>query len=160
MLLSAVSIMLATYCNIDFSKYISTYINEDVRGLLISICEWLYAKSEDVKFDGRNRVTFIRKSYVIKVPATIDGFADNDWEGSVSNTKESLNNPEEIEYAKSRLVEYKGIPLVFMERVEEAYHHEITSRLGYYPDWVLSVDCQQVGFTKSGRLVAYDFGLH
>lgn len=36
----------------------------------------------------------------------------------------------------------------------------ITSDSWFYaPDWTYSVDCGQVGFTRRGRLVAFDYGV-
>lgn len=107
-------------------------------------------------FMGRNRNVFDMGNYVVKIPKNLDGFADNDWEGSISNAND---DPEEIRYARTRMVEVSEVPVVFMERVEHASTAETIARLGFEPDWVGSVDCGQVGFTRDGRLVAYDYGV-
>jgi hypothetical protein len=106
---------------------------------------------------GRNRVVFIMPhGYVIKLPRTLDGFGDNDWEGSVSNGPgQSL---EAIQYPKTKLHYWKEIPILFMEYVEWATNKDIEARLGKEPNWVGFVDCGQVGFTSTGRLVAFDYG--
>lgn len=114
-----------------------------------------YAKRALYCAEGRNRNTFVFDSYVVKLPKTLDGIVDNDWEGSISNSAESFNKPEYVQYPRTRLAFSRdGIPVCIMERVE------IPPWPGYdaYPDWVGSVDCGQVGYTKAGRLVAYDYG--
>lgn len=104
---------------------------------------------------GRNRVTFMFRTYVVKLPITCAGIGDNDWEGSVSNIPGEQGY---VQYARTRL-HYKGdMPILFMERVEPVSGKQIVERMGFEPDWVYSVDCGQVGFNRAGRLVAYDYG--
>ena len=97
---------------------------------------------------GRNRTVFIFKKYVIKLPRNLDGLIDNDWEGSAENDI----------YARAKLVIWKDIPIVLMEKAPFANKKEIINKLGYYPDWVMSIDCGQVGFNSKGKLVAFDYG--
>lgn len=96
---------------------------------------------------GRNRATLLMGKYVIKFPLCGDGVADNDWEGSISGG-------DYIQYARTRLAYVGDVPIVFMEQVEYA-------KVNYdaMPDWVGSVDCGQVGYTRKGKLVAYDYGI-
>lgn len=115
-----------------------------------------YASRSRQVFCGRNRNVFDMGRYVVKVPKNLDGFADNDWEGSVSNAND---NPEEVRFARTRMVDFEEVPLVFMEYVEPASTETIVARLGQEPDWVRSVDCGQVGFARDGRLLAYDYGV-
>ncbi len=103
---------------------------------------------------GRNRAVFIFPKYVVKLPTCGDGCADNDWEGSICGSE-----PDKIQYARTRLVYHHDIPIVFMERVEYASTKNMRAKLGHEPEWVHSVDCSQVGWTRKGRLVAYDFGM-
>jgi hypothetical protein len=135
------------------------WIDEDVDGLIYELHQ-RYMKRAIGCSGGRNRNVFIMPGgYVVKLPKNFAGIGDNDWEGSVSNTEDSTNDPYHIQYPKTRLGYYAGdIPVVFMEFVEALTHAGIVERLGYYPDWVLSVDCGQVGVNKGGRLVAYDYG--
>ncbi len=105
---------------------------------------------------GRNRNVFLFGRYVVKLPKNLDGVADNDWEGSVSNADD---DPEEIRYPRTRMVYVHEVPVVFMEYVEPATAKDIEARLGAVPEWVCSVDCHQVGFTRDGRLVAFDYGI-
>ena len=108
-------------------------------------------------FRGRNRNVFDMGSYVVKIPKNFYGMGDNEWEGSVSNANE---DPEEIQYARTRLIYWEDIPIVFMEYVEPATSTEIVEKIGAEPEWVACVDCGQVGFNKNGRLVVYDYGIH
>lgn len=107
--------------------------------------------------EGRTRNVFDMGKYVVKIPRNSDGIVDNDWEGSVSDGDDP--NPNDVQLARTRLAYWKGIPVVFMEKVSYPSDDEIKQRLGFLPDWTASVDCGQVGFNAKGRLVAYDYGL-
>jgi hypothetical protein len=103
--------------------------------------------------EGRNRIVFIFKNYVVKLPKSHFGIGDNDWEGSIS----SGNNLEDEQYARTRLVYYNDVPIVFMERVEEVSPERYFELLQNFP-WVGSIDCGQVGYNNRGKLVAFDYG--
>lgn len=128
--------------------------NAEGRQALFSLFSRFAHRSKDVHV-GRNRTVFDMGTYVVKIPRALDGFTDNEWEGSVSNGND---DPEEVRYARTRLAYVDEIPVVFMEKVEYASTAQIVSKLGHEPDWVNSVDCGQVGFTRDGRLVAFDYG--
>lgn len=109
---------------------------------------------------GRNRNVFeMQNNYVVKIPRNPDGCVDNDWEGSVSNSPETFNDMNEIQYPRTRIVDFEGFPVLFMEKVEYLTHDEICHLLGKEPWWVGCIDCGQVGVTKCNRLVAFDYGL-
>lgn len=101
---------------------------------------------------GRNRIVFKLKSgnYVLKFPLSNNGETDNDWEGSVCIDNE---DNEEIQYPRTKWILYKGFVCVVMDMIKQK------EELSNLPDWVDSVDCQQVGFNRKNRLVAFDFGL-
>lgn len=107
---------------------------------------------------GRNRCVFLFDKYVVKLPKNHDGIADNDWEGSVSNDHNTAPCEWQVQFPRTRLAYVNELSIVFMERIEAANEKEIRRRLGYVPKWVDCVDCGQVGFTRSGKLVAYDYG--
>lgn len=92
---------------------------------------------------GRNRAVFISKFCVIKVPINDNGVIDNDWEASVKSDTT----------ANGRWLEIDGLVCCMQQKLNT----EITHR--DLPDWVGSVDCQQVGYDRKGNLRAYDFGL-
>lgn len=141
---------------IENNTYWIDTIDFDQEGLgLIVQLHARYASRAKRVFSGRNRNCFDMGSYVVKIPKNLDGFCDNDWEGSVSNGND---DPNVVRYARTRMHYVDEIPVVFMEWVEHATGKKITEQIGYEPDWVMSVDCGQVGFTKDGRLVAYDYG--
>lgn len=110
-------------------------------------------------YQGRNRSVYVMKNLVVKIPRNFDGIADNDWEGSVSNGGDEDPKGWEIIYARTRMHYHGEIPVVFMERVDPALSSEIKLRLGSVPNWTGRVDCEQVGFTRRGKLVAYDYGM-
>lgn len=96
---------------------------------------------------GRNRIVFRLKSknYVVKVPVNLAGNSDNCFEAK----KQDFGYP----VAKAKRVIIGDFCCAVMEYVEHAdrFDNEL-------PDWTGFVDCGQVGFTKKGELVAYDFG--
>ncbi len=97
---------------------------------------------------GRNRIVFALKSknYVIKVPLNLAGNSDNSVEA-----KRGVDFGYPV--AKAKRVIIDDFCCAVMEYVEHAdrFDNEL-------PDWTGFVDCGQVGFTKKGELVAYDFG--
>ncbi len=104
---------------------------------------------------GRNRITYrISERYVVKIPLNQDGVADNWYEA-----KQCKRDPDT---AKCRLL---GDCLVmeFVDDIHQIWGHlplwEKMERINLLPYWVDYVDCRQVGFTRTGKLVAYDFGL-
>lgn len=103
---------------------------------------------------GRNRVVFHMGRYVVKLPMNYGGVADNDWEGSVRHSQD----PREAKYARTRMVYFGEIPVVFMEYVKSTGYSDLRN-LGPVPKWVDGIDCQQVGFNRRGQLVAYDYGI-
>ncbi|PTH79100.1 hypothetical protein [Aeromonas veronii] len=106
---------------------------------------------------GTSRVSYISKSVVFKLPVSSDGFRHNDWEGSLMSIGEE-GDSHYIPLARSRLHPgYIDIPIVVMEKVEEASLQCIRERLGHIPGFVSAVDMSQVGFTKKGKLVAFDY---
>lgn len=137
----------------DFAYY-SSYFDNDLWNdpTIIYIVE-RFAKRALWYQAGSNRLTFGFKGYVVKIPTCGSGFVANDWEGSVSNSEESFNNDSYVQYAKTRMVYFNGLPVVFMEEVIMP----IDFKYEDFPDWVGFVDCGQVGWNKKGRLVAYDF---
>jgi hypothetical protein len=103
---------------------------------------------------GRNRVVWkMRGSHVIKLPRCDSGITDNDWEGSVSDPGFT---------ARTRLIYIHDIPIVVMEYVEDVTLAQISEHLGLPAGdigWAGCFDSGQVGFNKSGTLLAYDWGI-
>lgn len=134
-------------------------LDDENKGILENL-HIRYMKRALHVFAGRTRNVFLMSGgYVVKLPKNFDGITDNDWEGSVENSEDSIGVFEEYQYPHHRMVYSKGIPVVFMEEVEPLTSKEIVQRFGKEPEWVMSVDCGQVGVNKRGRLVAYDYGL-
>lgn len=93
---------------------------------------------------GRNRITFLHPEgiYVFKVPHNLLGRHDNEHEACIRGDK----------FAKCSRFYIRCIAILRMEFVVDIGYHE------WYPKWVDRIDGQQVGWTRDGRLVAYDFG--
>jgi hypothetical protein len=141
-------------------QQVLTQVNEQFGGCpVINGLLNRYFNKTDKVHGGRNRIAFEFDTYVVKLPITLNGIADNDWEGSVSNDPDAEPNVWQVQYARTRLY-YKGeIPVLFMEKVNYTTREELIDRFGKEPEWVSCVDCGQVGFNKGGKLVAYDYGI-
>lgn len=103
----------------------------------------LYAQRHGEPACGRHRAVFFDGDVVWKVP--------RNWQGMDANQREARWRSAEIPLARCEL-HYEmpsGIAVLKMERVEPVGGADL-------PDWTLAVDCQQVGRTRDGRLVAYD----
>ena len=136
------------------------WIDEDDDDVLLQLHK-RYMQRAIACFGGRTRNVFLMPcGYVVKIPKNMLGIGDNDWEGSVSNSEESIGDPSCIQYPKTRLAYQNDIPIVFMEYIAPLTSEEIIDKFGSEPDWVLRVDSGQVGINKNGRLVAYDYGLN
>lgn len=121
---------------------------EDIRPLFDR-----YVNRCDTFESGRNRGVFLFNTYVVKLPITEFGVADNDWEGSISDGPDPY-----VHHARTRMAYHNGIPILFMERVQYATIAKMVKLYGTEPDWVSSVDCGQVGWNGRGKLVAFDYG--
>jgi len=93
---------------------------------------------------SRHRVVFLDGDEVIKVPSCESGVAACDCELVEQGEKYARTRPDVALSKKT------GLPIVRMEYVEHVGSSE-------QPDWTWSIDCGQVGRTKDGRLVAYDW---
>lgn len=144
----------------DFELNNFAWIEDGLEEIMVPLHKH-FAKRAIGFTSGRNRNVFIMpRGYVVKLPRCCDGIGDNDWEGSISNSLESIGDDDYVQYPKTRLIYYKEIPILFMEKVKPITPKETVEIFGYEPDWVNSVDCGQVGVNKHGRLVAYDYGLN
>lgn len=95
---------------------------------------------------GFSRITWKTKNgNVIKIPRNGKGISDNDWEASVCES--------EI-YPKTKGIWKNETVICIMEHIEHTF-----KSYDELPDWVGSIDCKQVGYTKNNKLKAYDYGL-
>lgn len=140
-------------------EYLLPYVSPDFREWpeYLALLDRYITRAKKVH-TGRNRITFDMGRYVVKLPSNWDGCVDNDWESCTSNGPEQLANPtQHIQLARTRNAMSGEIPLCLMEWVDtNPRRKKYAGRV--LPDWVDSVDCGQVGYTRRGRLVAYDWG--
>lgn len=135
----------------DFLAYIESVFGT---GLLFDLYSKMIDKYGLPKI-GTRRATYISKSIVFKVPVDIEGFRENDWEGSLCAINPDSNY--EIPIAKSRLIFCDDIPVVAMEKVQPLFLSQIKEKFGEIPAFVSWVDMGQVGLNRQGKLVAYDY---
>ncbi len=105
--------------------------------------------------EGMSRTVFASTHVVFKVAKTPrgNGTGEDDNYSEFVTYRKALKCPKQyIPVAKCRLIRILGEEVLMMEKVEDR-------NLGIrnYPQWVYSVDCSQVGFTRTGKLVAYDY---
>jgi hypothetical protein len=120
-----------------------------VERLLTANC-WTYL---DV---GRQRAAYRRDGYVFKVPINLDGVFSNQRERRMWAT---FRQTDEVPYAACRLV--CGIFLIMEYALFPGPHAD---NIGYVsrataPSWASYVDNGQIGYTRRGKLVAWDFGM-
>lgn len=141
-------------------------IDEDYEGLHLP-----FMKRYQEWYAGMTRVTYVDTDMVYKVPLNPEGDEANEFENAVSNALgyhdgEWYAQCLEIPVARCYL---EGSGTLVMERVEpitfpEDFHspqmecgdEECIEYAKRYPDWVWLADGGQVGYTRSGNLVAYD----
>jgi hypothetical protein len=99
--------------------------------------------NEDWLGYGRGRIAFKRKDYVFKIPYNEYGLGFNYFEADTYK-----NNPRDI-YAKCRMFG----SLLVMEYVEP-----VENMTADMPSWAWDTDMYQVGYTRAGKLVVYDYG--
>lgn len=131
----------------DFSKMTEKDINRILRKYLAFFRK--HKKTFKRLGKGRQRDVFRVGDYVIKVPLNLDCVADNEHEAYMYrlSQREKGHHP----MAKCRM--FAGLLLImeYVEPTRKSYNE--------LPSWVGFVDCGQVGLTKDGSLVAYDYGL-
>ncbi len=97
---------------------------------------------------GRHRITFeISETHVAKVPLNDYGIYDNEKEAQLF---EQEGYDGEIPYASCSIKYVFNVPILIMEKVERIEFSDA-------PRWAWYVDCCQVGRTKEGKIVAYDY---
>ena len=98
---------------------------------------------------GLDRIVFDASRWVIKVPRSSWCYGANYTEASYGHRSCKSDT-----LAICRLFHIDSVPVLWMEKVEP-----VTS-FSNLPDWTNFIDCQQVGYTRKGKLVAYDYGNH
>lgn len=110
---------------------------------------------------GRGRSTYVytrrgRDSrIVVKLPLGEFGERCNKYEAEC--WKHGHSHLQRDKLARCRLVWVQSVPVIVMTRVDPVRTPLDDTRP--VPNWAYVVDCQQVGTTPRGRLVAYDYGL-
>lgn len=97
---------------------------------------------------GRHRVVFREGDEVIKIPCVDDGNLSNDREiRFYANSHECRARCWKDESLSSN--QHLIIRMEYVTQVEDTRN---------LPDWIDHIDGYQVGYTKEGRLVAFDYG--
>lgn len=102
---------------------------------------------------GRHRVVYaLDEKWVIKIPIGADGERANISEYEQYHQGVSRIHPH---LAWCMIDEFAGVVVSIMERVDPVSMtwEECTASFA----WVDRVDCRQVGYTRRGKLVAYDY---
>ena len=104
--------------------------------------------------EGTTRSVYLARSVVFKVPCNDAGARANEAEEGMLSIQAYPGDA----LARCRMITVLGIDILVMERLEPANTRQIRARLGAIPDWVYAIDMAQVGFSRAGRLKAYDYG--
>jgi hypothetical protein len=97
-------------------------------------------------------------NWIVKFPISQSGVECNITEQTLYNMYKNTGR-----FAKCRLQDYHGIPILFMEKVSDYFleDDEDGNQKNHYedlPHWAHHQDGPQVGFTKKRKLVIYDYG--
>lgn len=111
--------------------------------------------------EGSYRMCFLRegRKWVIKIPKNLKGIQDCRNEASIYKHRKGKLNPKapsELQgaLARCRLREIKGIPCLIMPYLEN-----MRDNYNEHPEWTKQLmDGVQVGKTKKGKVVVYDYG--
>lgn len=107
---------------------------------------------------GFRAVYNVDEDWVVKFPLDQKGVECNVVEQTLYEMYKTTGH-----FAKCRIENWRGVPLLFMHRVSD-YFQEVDkhgNQKNHYedlPDWAHHQDGPQVGFTKNRRLVIYDYG--
>lgn len=96
--------------------------------------------------EGRTREVYASTFVVFKFPKNENGIIDN-----LREYNSIFNSSNWIPRAKCKLIFILGCPILMMEKVDINYRETICW------DWHSYVDCHQVGLTRHGKEVAYDY---
>jgi hypothetical protein len=108
---------------------------------------------------GRHRSVYdLQDGWVLKLPYCATGVRANEEEFDAYTKMIAAGNVwgnYNPVYAQCSLLVFHGVLAVRMEKVEVDIYgrQDMTREYG----WIASVDCGQVGWTKDGRLVAFDY---
>ena len=102
--------------------------------------------------EGRHRRTYSTPSgrSVVKFATCRRGWSCNDLEAFLF-AKYVSEKP--TIFARCRMIVLGGVECLLMEHVNEINGFGTPG----LPPWVSSIDCGQVGYTRRGKLVAYDY---
>lgn len=134
------------------TKNMFSFEDNKINNIAYKLSKRLQKKYHNVEL-GRNRIVFISKFCVFKIPTCNNGCIDNDWESSLSNA--DIIDQEEIYYANTRSIIIDDLLCCVMQKVTP-WQYENWNEM---PDWINSVDGGQVGYSRKGTLMAFDFGL-
>lgn len=110
--------------------------------------------------EGMTRICFdANDQYIIKYPKSFSGIEQNKFEARMSNKTSSQGVPvassflETIENDIVLLWQEKVSPIILTKNKAGEYEKNLL------PQWIYSLqDGYQIGYTKQGKLVCYDFG--
>lgn len=112
-----------------------------------------YTKKYGVAQVGRTRAVFDRgDGYMIKVPLNGEGFMANRSESLTSESGDPFIPIAKCWQEDDNSIPGEGINVLVMEKVTPIGNVSYKD----LPNWVGFVDCAQVGYDQSGKLVAYD----
>lgn len=102
---------------------------------------------------GRHRHAFRRGDFVYKIAWNWDGIIANSEELLICSKHKHKHDKDYICYALCRRI---NDVCIVMEYLEEFWKQHTVKVL---PKWTLCVDSLQVGYSKHGKLKAYDFSM-
>lgn len=110
---------------------------------------------------GRHRLVYQLRNCVLKFAHNIEGVQANCDEVKLSRKRKYLHYP--VARCKSILTVGDCVIALIMECVDEkSFKKKLRDMYYNIPpelDWIKDIDCRQVGYTRSGKVVAYDYSI-
>jgi hypothetical protein len=100
--------------------------------------------------ETKNRMVFANKRNVFKLPMNVYGWSDNAMECYKFKQAWRLQD-KKCNLARCRIIDITEVPILIMQRL---YPIPEDMKL---PDWVDFIDSQQVGLSRDGRILAFDY---
>jgi hypothetical protein len=120
--------------------------NAELNEILAGVHYWANKEYGEPIGSGLYRIVYDAGDEVCKIPKSFYTIGMN-----YSEEYKYQRYQKEGILAKCYIIHKNDFPLLYMEKVI------LATDFKNLPDWVGGIDCMQVGYTKEGVLVAYDY---
>lgn len=127
--------------SVDLKDYLYGGFDDDIKNQKASLVLKELINKYGIPECGRNRATFLSKSFVIKFPLNVDGEKNNESEAAFISNKT----------ARGKIIKLNDFKCIIQEKLN------LNIDINNLPQWCNLIDSKQVGLDKFGNLKSYDF---